>query len=91
MTDIKRTTVRLDPDTEKYIEWKIRGAGYVKGNTMHKIINDGIRVEMIADVNYSAINHSLPKFKKAGDSFRFKDSPKLTSACTMGYGDINEK
>jgi len=91
MTDIKRTTVRLDPDTEKYIEWKIRGAGYAKGNTMRKIINDGIRVEMNTDINYPGAEHSLPKFEHINTPHKFENGPKLISACTMGYGDIDEK
>ena len=91
MTDRKRTTVRLDPDTAAYIEWKIRGVGYAKGNTMQKIINDGIRVEMNTDFNYPEIDNSLPKLEHIDTPHKFENGPKLMSACTMEYGDINEK
>jgi hypothetical protein len=52
MTDKKRTPVRLDSDTAAYIKWKTRGAGYQDGNTMKKIINDGIRKLINKDKKY---------------------------------------
>jgi hypothetical protein len=52
MTNTKRTTVRLDSDTAAYIKWKTRGAGYQDGNTMKKIINDGIRCAIEEDSLY---------------------------------------